>query len=88
LCAREPPAGSRPLELVGPAREEPGCLYYDVYQEQADPNTFYILDGWVDQDAVEAHTKHPNVPKVMKELRPLLLEDQKLTFGKRISDLA
>lgn len=52
------------LEYVEPARQEPGCLYYDIFQAQDDPDVFYILDGWKDQAAVDAHVKHPNVPRV------------------------
>lgn len=74
------------LEYVGPSRQEPGCLYYDIFQEKDDPNAFYILDGWKDQAAVDAHIQHPNVLRVNALIRPLLIEDQKLTFGQRISD--
>ena len=44
------------LELVGPARREGGCLYYDLYQQVDEPNTFYIIDGWASEEAVAAHT--------------------------------
>lgn len=74
------------LEYVEPARQEPGCLYYDIFQEQNDPDVFYILDGWANQAAVDAHVEHPNVPRVNALLHPLLVEGPTLTFGKRISD--
>lgn len=74
------------LEYVGPSRQEPGCLYYDIFQEKDDRNAFYILDGWKDQAAVDSHIQHPNVLRVNALIRPLLIEDQKLTFGQRISD--
>jgi|SRR5258708_5954517 quinol monooxygenase YgiN len=38
------------LELVGPARREAGCLYYDLYQQADAPDVFYIVDGWATQD--------------------------------------
>lgn len=74
------------LELVGPARLEEGCLYYDLYQKIEDPNTFYILDGWVNEKAVAEHVQDPNVPRVMEDLRPLLLYDPKITLSHRVSD--
>lgn len=74
------------LEYVEPSRQEPGCLYYDIFQERNDPNVFYILDGWKDQAAVDAHVKHPNVPRVNAMLHPLLIEGPTLTFGRRISE--
>ena len=74
------------LEYVEPARQEQGCLYYDIFQEQDDSNTFYILDGWINQAAVDAHVKHPNVPRVNAMLHPLLTEGPTLTYGRRISE--
>ncbi|MEK3964881.1 MULTISPECIES: putative quinol monooxygenase [Paenibacillus] len=74
------------LELVEPARSEVGCLYYDLYQKIEEPNTFYILDGWVNEQAVDEHTQHPNVPKVMEHLSPLLLYPPKITLSNRVSD--
>ena len=56
------------LELVGPARREGGCLYYDLYQQADEPNTFYIIDGWASEEAVAAHTVHPNVSRVVAQL--------------------
>lgn len=74
------------LEYVEPALSEPGCLYYDIFQERDNPNKFYILDGWANQEAVDAHVKHPNLPRVGAMLGPLVIGKQQLTFGKRISD--
>lgn len=74
------------LEYVEPARQEPGCLYYDIFQGKDDPDVFYILDGWKDQEAVDAHVKHPNVTRVNAMLHPLLVEGPTLTYGRRISD--
>lgn len=76
------------LEYVGPSRQEPGCLYYDLFQERDDPNAFYLLDGWKNQEAVDAHTKQPNVLRVNALIAPLLSESLKLTFSQRISDWA
>lgn len=74
------------LELVGPARLEEGCLYYDLYQTIENPNTFYILDGWVNEKAVAEHTQHPNVISVMEVMSPLLLSAPQITLSHRISD--
>lgn len=74
------------LEYVEPARQEPGCLYYHIFQERDDPNAFYILDGWRDRQAVDDHVQHPNVLRVNQLIEPLLIGKQALTFGQRISD--
>ena len=74
------------LKLVEPAHLEEGCLYYDLYQTIDNPNTFYILDGWVNEKAVADHAKHPSVASVMGVLSPLLLHAPKITLSRRISD--
>lgn len=74
------------LELVGPSRLEEGCLYYDLYQTFEDPCIFYILDGWANEKAVQKHTKHPNIARVMEQMSPLLLEPPKIILSQRVSD--
>jgi quinol monooxygenase YgiN len=74
------------LQFVLPARAESGCLYYDLYQRVDAPDTFFILDGWVDDHAVASHAAHPHVAKVMKELKPLLTFGPSITLNTRASD--
>ncbi len=74
------------LQFVEPARREEGCLYYDIYQEQSDPNTFFILDGWAEQDAIDRHAASPHVASVMQILGPLLLYGPALRFTHRVSN--
>lgn len=74
------------LQFVAPARSEPGCLYYDLYQRLDAPDTFFILDGWIDESAVKSHAAHPHVATVMKELSPLLVFGPHITLTTRASD--
>ncbi|MGN1181401.1 MAG: putative quinol monooxygenase [Faecalibacillus sp.] len=73
------------LMYVDPAREEEGCLYYHVFENNNNKGEFYILDGWKDMNAVNSHVIHPNVSKINAILEPYLLEKQELTWGTRIS---
>lgn len=73
-------------EFIGPAREESGCLYYDLYQRSDDPNTFIILDGWQKEAAVVGHGEHPNVKRVLEPLLPLLVSPPSINVNTRISD--
>lgn len=74
------------LKFVEPARIEAGCLYYDLYQKIDEPNTFYIIDGWVSQDAVTNHAENPYVAEVMLDLEPLLTFGPSINLNKRVSD--
>ncbi len=73
------------LELIEPARGETGCLYYDLYQNISKPDTFYIMDGWVSDAAIEAHTAHPNVARVVEQLQPLLADPLDLTISAKVN---
>jgi quinol monooxygenase YgiN len=58
------------LELVEPARNENGCLYYDLYQDANAPDTFILLDGWTSKRSTRdarrspecAESSRPNAP--------------------------
>lgn len=75
------------LELVAPARLEEGCLYYDLYEQINEPDTFYIVDGWASDEAVELHAVHPNVPRVVEQLLPLLASPLHVTTSQRLSSV-
>ncbi|MFK0174195.1 putative quinol monooxygenase [Streptomyces sp. NPDC090306] len=74
------------LELVGPARAEAGCLYYDLYEQADTPGTFFIVDGWTSAEAIAEHADHPNVTRVVDQLTPLLDVPLKVTTSTRVSD--
>lgn len=74
------------LKFVEPARLEAGCLYYDFYQKIDEPDTFYIIDGWVNQDAVTSHAENPHVAEVMPYLQPLLTFGPSVSLITRVSD--
>lgn len=40
-------------KLVKATREEPGCVYYDLVQENE--RVFYFVEKYLDEAAVEAH---------------------------------
>lgn len=41
--------------LVSPSREESGCQYYELHQDAEQPGTFYVLERWDDEAALEFH---------------------------------
>ncbi|MGW1344127.1 putative quinol monooxygenase [Kribbella sp. NPDC002412] len=42
--------------------DEPGCLYFDVSQDQADDHHFTLYEVYADEAAVEAHRAAPHFP--------------------------
>jgi hypothetical protein len=48
------------LELVGPARREAGCLYYDLYQQSDAPDVFTSSTGGLRRTPLR---RMPNIPR-------------------------
>ncbi len=52
------------LRNLAPAsREEPGNLYYQAYQDPAEPRIFRIFEIYADDEAVAAHPQYPHFLK-------------------------
>lgn len=60
------------LELVGPVRSGPGCPYDNLCQQAEDPEAFRLVAGGANDEVVAAHPAHPNVPRVVELVLPLL----------------
>ena len=74
------------FEAVDSARDEPGCLYYDIYQDQADANRFFVADGWASDEALAAHLANPDAKRIAEKLTPLLAEPATMTVSQRLSE--
>jgi len=73
-------------EMVTPSRAEPGCLRYDIYEMNAEPGRFVVVEAWEDESALEGHknTEHykyykanyetHTVEKYSEEMTPLFSE--------------
>jgi quinol monooxygenase YgiN len=42
-------------KLTPPSRQEPGHLYYQAYQDPAEPTIFRLFEVYADEDAYAAH---------------------------------
>ena len=41
-------------------RDEPGCLRFDVLEDEADPNHFFFYEIYQDAAAIDAHRQAPH----------------------------
>jgi quinol monooxygenase YgiN len=59
--------------MMGDARgsnnDEPGCLRFDVLQDNEDPNRIHLYEVYRDEAAVEAHRKAPHYTKWREEVK-------------------
>ena len=58
--------------LIGPTREEPGCISYTLYQNNANPLEFTFVEKWVDDSAMDAHMQMPHMLAALEKIPSLL----------------
>src|SRR5688572_8408070 len=47
-------------DALGSERDEPGCLRFNVLQDEKDENVYYFYEVYKDQAALEAHRNTPH----------------------------
>jgi quinol monooxygenase YgiN len=60
------------MGLVAPTRKEPGCISYEVFQNNADPCDFSFVEEWQDEAAINAHWTTPHVQDALARGVPML----------------
>jgi quinol monooxygenase YgiN len=48
------------IDALGSERDEPGCLRFNVLQDQKDANVYYFYEIYKDEAALEAHRAAPH----------------------------
>jgi autoinducer 2-degrading protein len=48
------------LDALGSERDEPGCLRFNVLQDEGDENVYCFYEVYKDHAALEAHRKTPH----------------------------
>ncbi|MEW6471388.1 MAG: putative quinol monooxygenase [Actinomycetota bacterium] len=60
-------------EAAVAARNEPGCLTYQLHQSVDDDHDFVLYEQYVDEDALQAHLETPHFREVVQgRVNPLL----------------
>src|SRR5207247_11370866 len=60
-------------------RDEPGCLRFDVLQDQTDPNHFFFYEVYRDDKALEAHRAAPHYARWRQVATDVLAEPTQAT---------
>ncbi len=59
-------------EVLGPSREEPGCLAIQHYRSIRDPRLFYIYSRWIDEAAFERHANLPHTVHFIEQVQKMI----------------
>jgi len=60
--------------MVAPTLEEPGCLEYDLCQDQADPTRFAMIETWESEAALATHLAQESLQSAVGALMPMAAE--------------
>ncbi len=66
-------------ELADKSRQEPGCLSYELYQDQKDPRVMTIIEEWETLETLELHKNTDHFLKLVPMLDELT--ENKLDFN-------
>jgi quinol monooxygenase YgiN len=73
------------LELVSPTRSEAGCLRYEIYRSNDDPDAWFVYEDWRSQADFEAHMQTPYVKAFMNSVPELCEEDVEVCSYEKVS---
>jgi quinol monooxygenase YgiN len=71
-------------DVVGPSREEAGCLAISAYRSIRDPRLFYINSRWTDEAAFETHAGLPHTVRFLKDVQALIDHPLEVTRARPI----
>jgi quinol monooxygenase YgiN len=72
-------------EVLGPSREEPGCLDFHLFRSMRDPRLFFIHSRWVDEAAFQQHAVLPHTERFLKKVDALLDQPREVSRTQMIA---
>ena len=61
-------------DLVGPSCNEPGCLSYELFQDEENPLEFITIEHWADREAADRHLATAHVAEAIGKAGSLLAQ--------------
>jgi quinol monooxygenase YgiN len=58
--------------IVGPVRQEEGCIQYDLHVSTKDPASFVFYENWKDADALKSHASSAHMKEFGAKAMDLL----------------
>ena len=59
---------------ISETRKEAGCIAYDFYESQTEPNTFVFNERWKSREAIDAHFQTEHIKTFMAALPACVAE--------------
>jgi quinol monooxygenase YgiN len=71
-------------EVLGPTRNEPGCIRIHAFRSIRDGHLFYIHSTWKDEEAFENHAQLPHTVRFRKRMETLIAHAFEVNRTERI----
>jgi len=71
-------------EVMGPSREEAGCVRIEAYRALRGGRVFYIHSVWKDEAAFETHAGLPHTLKFVERMKALVEREPEMTRAERV----
>ena len=73
-------------ELVEKTKsQDPGCIQYDLYQDQKDSLHFIMIEEWETPEALDNHMKSPHSMEIIPKVTAFNSKPAELTLFDKIS---
>jgi quinol monooxygenase YgiN len=76
------------LSLVPKTRAEPGCVDYDMHQDNVDPAKFTFYENWKDRGEWDKHMAMPHLVEFLRRKEELFTSDPEVHLMTMLSDPA
>jgi quinol monooxygenase YgiN len=70
--------------VLGPTRQEPGCMRIQAFRSIGDPQLFYIHSRWTSEEAFDLHATLPHTVRFIERVEPLIDHPLDVTRAKSI----
>jgi quinol monooxygenase YgiN len=71
-------------DVVGPSREEAGCLGIQAFRSIRKPRLFYVHSRWVDEAAFDRHAGLPHTVQFVERVQALIDHPLEVTRAKLV----
>lgn len=72
-------------EVMGPSREEPGCVEFHLFRSMRDPRLFFIHSRWVDAEAFRKHAEFAHTERFLQKVDALLDQPREVSRTEMIA---
>jgi quinol monooxygenase YgiN len=71
-------------DVMGPSRDEPGCLSFHLFRSMRERRLFYIHSIWADEAAFQKHAELPHTKRFLERVDPLLDQPREVARTEKI----